>query len=411
MSEFSQVLQSTFRSLRYRNFRLYFFGQLVSLSGTWMQAVALQWLAYRTTHDSTMLGLVDAAQLAPIFIFGLFAGSIADRFNRRKVLLLTQSLAMVQAIILSVLTLTDSITPWQMIALAFFLGTLNAFEVPSRQAFLIELVERPDLVNAISLNSMVFSLARSLGPALAGLLVCRIGEGGCFLLNAASYCAALAAVFAIVGGQAEVSPESAGAGIGEAFSFVRENQDVRRILLQGIMLSIFGLQYSVLMPLYAAEILGGAVGELGALRAAAGVGALLSASCLAYRGTFSSLRIGVGFCSVGFGLSLVVLSLSNHLILSICIVFLLGAFMTAILSGGHSLVQLSVADHLRGRVMSIYMTVMLGIAPLGSIVYGMGAHYFGVRPVTIFCAGICFVTGLVYLLSLRSRSVGVDSLV
>jgi MFS family permease len=192
------------------------------------------------------------------------------------------------------------------------------------------------------------------------------------------------------------------AGIAAALRFVTDNKDVRRVLLQGVMLSIFGLQYSVLMPIFAAEILGGGVSTLGALRGAAGLGALLSALILAYKGTFSRLRLGVGICAFAFGLSLLALSLSTQPALSALIVFALGSFMTAILSGGHSLVQLSVPDQLRGRVMSIYMTVMLGIAPLGSIVFGLGAHHFGVRTVTIFCAGLCLVTGLVYLFSLRS---------
>jgi MFS family permease len=402
MSPVSQIFRSTFRSLGYANFRLYFFGQLVSLSGTWMQSVALQWLVYRTTHDSRMLGLVDAAQLAPIFLFGLLAGTMADRFDRRRLLLLTQFLAMVQSLVLAALTLSQSILPWHMIALSFFLGTLNAFEVPSRQAFLIDLVERKDLVNAISLNSLVFSLARSLGPALAGVLVIYLGEGGCFVLNGISYSAALTAIWFISSVPRAAQKTSAMAGIAEALRFVTDNKDVRRVLLQGVMLSIFGLQYSVLMPIFAAEILGGGVSTLGALRGAAGLGALLSALILAYKGTFARLRLGVGICAFAFGVSLLALSLSTQPALSALLVFALGGFMTAILSGGHSLVQLSVPDQLRGRVMSIYMTVMLGIAPLGSIVFGLGAHHFGVRTVTIFCAGLCLVTGLVYLFSLRS---------
>lgn len=405
MNGLLEILRSTFRSLAYRNFRLYFFGQMISLCGTWMQAVALSWLVYRTTHDSRMLGLVDAAQLAPIFLFGLWAGTLADSFDRRKLLLITQSLAMLQSALLAYLTVTNLVVPWHMVVLSFVLGTLNAFEVPSRQAFLIELVDRKDLVNAISLNSMVFSLARSLGPALAGVLVVYIGEGGCFVLNAVSYFAALAAIFSIaVLPSVKTAGGSTMASIVEALRFARDNKDVCRVLLQGVMLSIFGLQYSVLMPVFAAEILRGGVTTLGALRGCAGFGALLAASLLAYKANFGRLRLGVGICSLAFGLSMFAFSMSEQLILSALIVFALGCFMTAILSGGHSLVQLSVPDHLRGRVMSIYMTVMLGIAPLGSIVFGLGAHHFGVRAVTLFCAAICFLTGLVYLLSLRNSA-------
>ena len=197
ISSLQSLLRSTFQSLSHRNFRLYFFAQMISLSGTWMQTVALSWLVYRLTHSPMMLAIVDGAQLLPILLFGLWGGSLADRFDRRKILFITQFLAMLQAVLLAFLTLNNLILPWHAVALSFFLGTLNAFEVPSRQSFIIQLVNREDLVNAISLNSTVFSLARSIGPALAGVLVLFIGEGGCFSLNAGSYIAALVAIAAM----------------------------------------------------------------------------------------------------------------------------------------------------------------------------------------------------------------------
>lgn len=399
------LLRATFLSLSHRNFRLYFFAQMVSLSGTWMQAVALSWLVYRTTHSPLMLAIVDGAQLLPILLFGLWGGSLADRFDRRKILFITQFLALLQASVLAFLTFQSLILPWHAVVLSFILGTLNAFEVPSRQSFIIQMVGREDLVNAISLNSTVFSLARSVGPALAGLLVAFIGEGGCFALNAVSYLAALAAILAMRISPQEASPQDSKPGtVREALGFAASNEDVRRVLLQGLVFSIFGLQYSVLMPIYAAEVLGGNVMTLGFLRASAGFGALLAALSLACRGGSQNLRLGLGLSAVTFGLSMFCFAFSKVLILSIVFVFLMGFAMTSLLSGGHSLVQLAVDERLRGRVMSIYMTVMLGIAPLGSFVFGVGAQRMGVLKTTCICAVICLIAGSLYL-----RSVSVSN--
>ncbi len=396
-------MTSTFRSLSQPNFRLYFFGQLVSVTGTWMQSLALAWLMWRLTHDPRMLGLIDAARLSPIFLFALIGGNVADKFDRRRILLITQSLALLQASTLAYLTITGLVTPWQAIALAFCMGTINSFELPARQSFMAELVEREDMINAISLSSTVFSLARSLGPALAGILVLKVGEGGCFAVNAVSYLATLTALLLMKIAPPAVTekgpPSSFGKSVKEAAVFAFSHGDIRRVLLQGVALSIFGLQYTVLLPVYASDVLHGNVKTLGWLRSCAGMGALIGALRLASSHP-KDLAVTLGLATAGFSFFLFLFSCSSTLTLSLPLIFCLGFCMTSLMSGGNSLVQISVPDNLRARVMSIYVTIMLGIAPVGSCVYGMGGAKIGAQNVSKLCAALCFLTGLAYLTGL-----------
>jgi MFS family permease len=395
-------LQHTFRSLSHRNFRIYFVGQIISISGTWTQGVALSWLIYRMTKSSIALGAVECAHMLPMLVFGLVGGSLADRSDRRTVLLWTQTLAMGQAIVLATLTLMNRLEVWQAIALAAILGTVNAFEVPSRQALLVSLVDKEDLVNAISLNSSLFNAARAVGPALAALIVTVSSEGVCFVLNALSYLAALFAIASLQIPRVERLPqtESVALSVREGLKFAWSQKAVRRVLCLAIVVSLFGMQYSVLMPIFASEILHGDVRTLGILRGAAGLGALAAALTLAHHASYSFLRKALGLASLGFGVTVFFFALSGNLILSTFLIFLGGFCMTTQLSGGHSIIQLVVTDRLRGRVMSVYMTVMLGIAPLGSLAVGFAAHRFG-APLTIACcAALCVVAGLTYLLTL-----------
>jgi MFS family permease len=396
-------LISTFRSLSQPNFRLYFFGQLVSVTGTWMQSLALAWLMWRLTHSSFMLGMIDAARLSPIFLFALVGGNLADKIDRRRILFVTQSLALLQATTLAYLTISGRIQPWQAIALAFFMGTLNSFELPARQSFMAELVDREDMVNAISLSSTVFSLARSMGPALAGILVIKIGEGGCFAINAVSYLATIVALMLMrITPPAVAVPKSTrsfGQNVQEAAKFAFTHGDIRRVLLQGVALSIFGLQYTVLLPVYASEVLHGNVETLGWLRSCAGLGALTGALRLASSHP-KNLALTLGLATAGFSLFVFLFAFSNSLYFSLPLIFCIGFCMTSLMSGGNSLVQISVPDNLRARVMSIYVTIMLGIAPLGSCVFGMGGAKIGAQNVTKLCAGVCLITGLAYLIGL-----------
>jgi MFS family permease len=398
--EFNQ----TFRSLKHRNFRIYFLGQMVSLSGTWMQSVALSWLVYRLTHSPVALAQVESANLLPMLIFGLAGGSLADKVDRKKMLLCTQILAMLQAIVLAYLTLTNQVQIWEAIALAAWVGTCSAFEVPSRQALLVDLVEREDLVNAISLNSSLFQGARTIGPALGGMLVAAAGEGICFVINAISFLAAIVAISMLKVKKKEKVSHADTRHISQALKFVWQEIPVRRVLLLQIVLSLFGLQFTVLLPMFASDVLGGDVKTLGMLRAIAGVGALLAALNLAHRGSGEFLKRAIGFASVGFSVALIAFCFSRSLWISLGLASLIGMAMTTQMSGGHSLFQLAVSDRLRGRVMSIYMMVVLGLAPFGSYFVGICAARWGAPLTVAVCGVVCLCSGITYLLAVRAET-------
>ncbi|HEY9785660.1 MAG TPA: MFS transporter [Candidatus Obscuribacterales bacterium] len=408
-SAVKREIEHTFRSLRYRNYRLYFTGQLLSLTGTWMQSVALSWLVYKMTRSPLLLGVVEGAHLLPVLFLGMAGGLVADRADKKTVLILAQLIAMAQAITLAALTLTHHIEVWHCVALALVLGTVNAFEVPSRQAFLPELVDRDDLVNAISLNSSLFNGARVLGPALAGILVPFAGEGVCFLLNALSYTATLLA-FVLINAKAPepIEEQESSGGLLGGWRFVLEERTVLRLLLLGAVMSLLGMNYGVLMPVFASEILHGDVRTLAVLRAGAGIGAFAAALALASRGTGERLKSGVGYASMTFGSVLACFAWSTNFWLSLALICMVGFAMTTQLSGGHSLVQLAVNDRVRGRVLSIYMTVMMGLAPLGSMVIGWAAGKWSAPPVVTFCGFACAAAGLLYTLVNRKVKTGSD---
>lgn len=402
-STLDKEFRQTFRSLKYRNIRIFLCGQMLSLSCTWMQMVAMSWLVYRLTKDPIFLGLVEGANLLPMLLFGLAGGSIADRFDRRRVMITTQVLAMFQAMVLAVLTLTGTVTAWHCLILAAFLGTVNAFEVPSRQTLLVNMVAREDLVNAVSLGSSIFNVARSVGPALAGIIVAMQGEGICFVINAVSYSFALIALCML-----KLTTDQSGGGenqgekpdFRDGIDFVIGHETVLRIICLAVAISLFGLQFSVILPIFASEIMGGGVETLGLLRAANGFGALLAALTLASRAQGKLLRTGVGAACVVYGLSLILFSFSTVTWISTLIMLVTGFALVTMLSGGNSLVQLSVPDQLRGRVMSIYMTLLLGLAPAGSVFIGWLAARVGAPTALAINATIVSLAGCVYLLSL-----------
>ena len=406
-TNFKKEFDQTFRSLKHRNFRIYFLGQLVSLSGTWMQGVALSWLVYRMTHSPVALAQVESANLLPMLVFGLLGGSLADKWDRKKMLLCTQSLAMLQAVVLAYLTLTNQLQIWQAICLAAWVGTCSAFEVPSRQALLVDLVDRENLVNAISLNSSLFQGARTIGPAVGGMLVAAAGEGICFVINAISFLAAIIAIALLKVEKREKVSHAESQHVSEALKFVWREASVRRVLLLAVVLSLFGLQFTVLLPVFAHEILGGDVKTLGALRAVAGVGAFFAALNLANRGSGEFLKYAVGFASVAFSCALIAFCFSRNIWISLMLASVIGLSMTTQMSGGHSLLQLAVSDRLRGRVMSIYMMVLLGMAPFGSYIVGLCANRWGAPLTVAVCGFVCLCSGVVYLLSVRTAKIAV----
>jgi len=391
-------LPAAMRALRHRDYRLFFFGQLVSLSGTWMQSVAQAWLVYRLTGSAALLGVVGFAGQIPTLVASPAGGLAADQFDRRRLLLATQAASMALALALAALTLTGRVTvPW-IVGIAALLGVVNAFDIPARQAFAADLVGRDDLVNAIALNSTVFNGARVVGPAIAGVLVARLGEGWCFFVNGASYVAVIAGLLAM----SDVRPRPPASAapplerLREGFAYARRTRPVLALLLLLGVVSLAGMPYSVLMPVFADEILGGGPRILGMLMGASGVGALLGAFALALRRSTRGLGVFVALAAGGFGLSLVAFSQSRSFALSAALLVPAGFCMMSQMASSNTLIQALTPDALRGRVMSVYAMVFMGGAPLGALAAGTLASRFG-APATVAAGGVaCLAAALLF---------------
>jgi MFS family permease len=397
-------LGGMFRALRYRNYRLFFMGQGISLIGTWMQQIALSWLVYRLTDSVFLLGAVTFCSQVPTFLLSPFAGVVADRFNRHRILLLTQSLSMLQAATLAVLVLTNSIEIWHILALSAVLGTINAFDIAARQAFVVEMVDkREDISNAIALNSSMFNLARLIGPSIAGILIAAVGEGICFLINALSYGTVLASLLLmrlqpyVRAVQEHKVWQSLKQGVSYAFGFA----PIRALILIVALLSLFGMPFSVMMPVFARDILQGGAHTLGYLMGASGIGALMGALFLAQRKSVLGLgRIMVG-TMLTFGLGLIAFSFSEVLLLSLLCMLVSGFGMIVTMASCNTLLQTIVEDDKRGRVMSLYSMAFMGMAPFGSMLAGGVAEYLGVRITLAACGLLCALSIIPFALNLN----------
>ncbi|HET7775165.1 MAG TPA: MFS transporter [Azospira sp.] len=385
------------RALNSRNYRLYFIGQLISLAGTWMQQIAMAWLAYRLSNSAFVLGAVGFASQIPILLFAGFAGVWTDRFDRRRLLLLTQSLAMVQALILAALAGFHWITPGLLIVMAFLLGCINALDVPARQAIAVQLVDdKADLPNAIALNSFLMNAARFVGPALAGFLVALIGEAVCFLLNALSYLAVLLALRAIRLPLHRSGTTPALDALKEGIRYVRDHRPIRRSLLLVASVSFLATPYAVMMPLFAREIFGGDARTFGLLIGCAGAGSLLASFYLASRKDVAGLGRHVGLAAPAVGVALALFALSPSLAVAFPILMVLGFSVIVTIAGSNTLIQTRVDNAYRGRVMAIFSMAFLGIAPLGSLMVGSIVHQVGIRPTLVGCGLLTLVAGLAY---------------
>ena len=388
--------QDTVRSLRHRNFQLFFGGQLISLIGTWMQNVAQSWLVYRLTGSSLLLGMVSFAGQIPVFPMAPLAGMVADRRNRRTIIIITQTASMILAFILAALTLTKRVTVWEVIMLAALLGVVNAFDIPARQSFLVEMVGRDDLMNAIALNSSIFNSARIVGPAIAGILVASIGEGWCFFSNGVSYIAVIVGLvlMRIPPRVAEHAINSALDHIAEGFRFVRRTAPIRALLLLLGLVSLVGMPYTVLMPVFAKNILHGNARTLGVLGSAAGIGALAGALSLASRRRVHGLGRWVWMACGAFGLFLILFSLSHWYLLSVLLLVPVGFSLMTQMGATNTLVQSMVPDRLRGRTMAVYSMMFMGMSPLGSILAGAAADRIG-APLTVALGGVLAIAAAV----------------
>ena len=376
------------RALRHRNFRLFFGGQLISLIGTWMQSVAQSWLIYRLTHSALLLGAVGFAGQIPIFFITPVGGHLADRVDRRRIIIVTQSCAMILAFVLAALTLSGRVREWHIIVLAALLGLVNAFDMPARQAFIVQMVERDDLMNAIALNSSMFNGARVVGPAIAGILVAAIGEGWCFFANAVSYIAVLAGLFMMTTPRfvPKATATSALQNIVEGLRFVANTAPIRALLLLLALVSFTGMPYAVLMPVFADRVLHAGARGLGILMGASGVGALAGSIMLALRSTVRGLGRWVAVSCTIFGATLIAFGLSRALWLSVAILVPLGAAMMVQMSSSNTLIQSMVPDELRGRVMAAYTMMFMGMGPLGSLAGGTVADRVG-APIAVMAGG------------------------
>lgn len=386
-----------FRAFKYRNYRLFFTGQGLSLIGTWMQRIALGWLVYKLTDSAFLLGVVSFSSQIPTFLFASLAGVISDKYNKHKIIVLTQIFAMVQAFVLALLTLTDNINIWYIIILSIMLGFINAFDMPTRQSFVVDLIEdKKDLSNAIALNSSIFNTARLIGPTIAGILISLFGEGICFLINAISYFAVITALLLM-----KIKPVSKKArkekflkGLKEGIKYAYNFIPIRTLLILLAVMSLVGMPYTVLMPVFARDILHGNANTLGFLLGGAGVGALIGAIYLASRKSVLGLgRLIVKTGSI-FSVGLIIFSFSRSLFISLPIMLFTGFGMMLLMASTNTLLQTLVDDDKRGRVMSLYVMAFMGSAPIGSLIAGTLASRIG-APYTVLIGGIiCLLTAL-----------------
>jgi MFS family permease len=391
-------LRTTLRALRHRNFRLFFGGQIISLTGTWMQNIAQDWLVYRLTGSSLLLGVVAFMNLIPVLILAPVAGIVADRFNRHRTVILTQTLSMLLGLVLAILTLTGLIRVWEIMVLTTLLGTVIAFDIPARQAFLMDMVGREDLFNAIALNSSMFNAARIIGPALAGALVAWIGEGWCFFANGVSYLAVIAGLM-MMHLEHQVQHLPTGSALDhmiEGFRFARRTAPVRSLLLLVGMVSLVAMPFTVLMPIFADRILHGGARGLGLLMGATGLGALLGSLALASRQSVRGLGSWVWAAGVTFGCSLVLFSMSRHFWLSFALLVPAGFGMMVQMGATNMLLQLMSPDRLRGRVMALYSMMFIGMAPIGALMGGAIAAKIGAPWMVAIGGSTCLAGGAVF---------------
>ena len=377
-----------FRALRHRNFRLFVTGQIVSLVGTWMQNMAQAWLVYRLTHSEWLLGTAWFCTQIPVFALGPLGGLAADRYSRHRLVVLTQTLSMIQAFALAGLTLSGKVQVWHILALALMLGTINAFDMPGRQSLIIEMTSKEDLLYAISMNSAIFNGARVVGPAVAGLLVAWFGEGLCFLLNGVSFLAVIVCLLAMrLPKFTRRAQDSPWAHLVEGFKYVHGHRPVRTLLGMMAATTIAGMPALVLMPFFAQDIFHRGSRGMGILLAAMGTGAVGGTLALAWRARLSTLPKVILGSALMLGVSFCVFAVSNLFYLSLAIMPLIGFSVMRQLASANTLIQTIIPDEFRGRTMAFYSMTVVGLGPFGSLMAGALAKAYGAR-LTVFAGGL-----------------------
>ncbi|TME64681.1 MAG: MFS transporter [Chloroflexi bacterium] len=399
-------LLRAFLALRHRNFRLFWFGQMISLMGTWMQTIGQAWLVLQLTHSAWLLGIVGALQFLPVMLLSLFGGVLADRLPKRTVLLFTQSFAMLQAAVLWTLVATGEVRLWHVLVLATLLGLTNAIDMPTRQAFVVEMVGREDLPNAIALNSSLFNLARIVGPGIGGLIIAWAGVAPLFLLNAISFIPVIIGLALIdlrglygrkehiVGGKGASDPrQSTMQSLREGLAYVVNTPSIFLIITVIGIVSLFGINFNVVLPLFATNVLNVGAEGFGFISSAFGLGSLLSALWLAWSNRKPSIQYllvsAIVFCVVT-----ALFAVSHIYAVSLVLIAMVGFAMIAFSATANTTVQTVAPDHLRGRVMSVYMLVFAGSIPFGNLLTGGLAHLYGVQVALLIGVGISLVAAV-----------------
>lgn len=398
-------IHSIFRSLQHRNFRLYYVGQSISLIGTWMQRIAISWLVYNITHSALMLGLVTFASLIPTLFLSPYGGTLSDRHSRYKILLITQIASMIQAALMAALVLTDNYSNAAVIALSALLGIINAFDIPSRQSLLVELVEKQeDLPNAIALNSTMVNLAKLIGPVVAGLLLTTVGEGMCFLLNALSFIGVLACLLMMKIPHRVVSKssENVWTSLQKGYTYLKEAAELRTMILLMACISFFVMPYYTLLPVFAKDVFQGTSGTYSWLNSISGLGSLIGAAYLAGRTQKSNLSKIILYTAGIFCLSLVLFSFSTWLPISSFLLMTTGFGLMLQIACTNTFVQTHVDDHMRGRMLSYYVMAFQGMQPIGSFLIGFTAQHLGAQ-LTVMLQGLLGIV-VVALFALRIKN-------
>jgi MFS family permease len=386
-----------FSALYHRDFRLFWFGQLISLSGTWMHSVAQGWLVYSLTKSPFYLGIVATASTLPILLFTLIGGIVADRFRKRDLIILTQVLSIAPPLMLGILTDLNVITVYQVILLAIFLGTVNAFDMPARQSFVIEMVGKEHLLNAIALNSAAFNGARMIGPVVAGFVIAYLGLPACFYLNAVSFIAVIIALSRIkVKGESKVASKGFFRELPEGIQFIKKQRDILYAIVLIAIFSLFGIPYMSFLPVFAEEVFGAGAKGLGFLVSATGIGAFSAAIIIALKGNIENKWRYMSAAGLCFSLSLFAVSISKVFWVSLILLAFAGWGIVSFLATANSFIQLSTTDNLRGRVMSVYTLVFLGFVPIGSSIIGITADSIGTINAVAISSVICLIGAIMF---------------
>lgn len=397
--------ENLLRALKHRNYRLFFSGQIISLIGTWIQQLAMSWLAYRLTRSPLMLGVIGFTGQIPVFFLSPFAGVLSDRLNRHRLLIITQSLAMVQALTLAILVLTGTINIVWLVGLSLFLGTVNAFDIPIRQSFVVQMVDnREDLGNAIALNSTMINSARMIGPSIAGILVSLVGEGICFLINGLSYLAVIWALLMMkVKPRMSANPEKKLLSeLKEGFTYVFSFPPLRSIILLVALISLVGMSYVVILPVYVKDILKGGAYTQGMLMSSVGLGALLAALFLASRPKVVGLESYIPVASGVIGIGLIGFSFVKVLWLALPMLFIIGLGMIIQMASANTIIQTIVEEDKRGRVMSIYTMAFMGMGPFGSLLIGSLAEKINVMGAFRIGGIFCLAGAVLFILQIKN---------